>query len=208
MPLTTLDAIPALIIVDLQKGIAARLASHPSGPGRPDRPTFATVVNNSRVLAAEFRTRNLPVVVVTAAGGASGRTEARRPRRTTPSIRSADWSEPIDDLHTRDSDIRIIKRTWGAFHRTGLADALAARNITQVIITGVATSIGVESTARSAHEHGLNVVLATDAMTDPHADAHHHSLTRIFPRLGETATTSEILTQLVGPPPMTQEINP
>ena len=62
-----------------------------------------------------------------------------------------------------------------------------------VLIGGVATSIGVESTARQAHELGFNVTLAVDAMTDMHADAHHHSVTRIFPRLGETGSTQGII---------------
>jgi nicotinamidase-related amidase len=65
--------------------------------------------------------------------------------------------------------------------------------VTQVVVAGVATSIGVESTARQAHELGFNVTLATDAMTDLNADAHANSVTRIFPRLGETGTTTEIL---------------
>jgi nicotinamidase-related amidase len=68
--------------------------------------------------------------------------------------------------------------------------------VTQLVLAGVATSLGVESTARSAHEHGYHVVLATDAMTDREAAAHDNSIERIFPRLGETATTTEILEML------------
>ena len=60
------------------------------------------------------------------------------------------------------------------------------------MLAGVSTSAGVESTARSAYDHGYHVVLATDAMTDPDADAHRHSVERIFPKLGETATTAEV----------------
>jgi nicotinamidase-related amidase len=59
--------------------------------------------------------------------------------------------------------------------------------------TGVATSIGVESTARHAYEHGFHVTLAVDAMTDMSPDVHINSITRIFPRLGETGTTQEII---------------
>ncbi len=66
------------------------------------------------------------------------------------------------------------------------------------MLTGVSTSAGVESTARSAHEHGYNVTLAVDAMTDTNAEAHENSVQRIFPRLGETGTTAEILPPLPG----------
>jgi nicotinamidase-related amidase len=83
--------------------------------------------------------------------------------------------------------------TWGAFMNTDLAVYLLERGVTQVVIAGISTSIGVESTARQAFEHGLNVTLAIDAMSDMNADAHENSVTRIFPRLGETGTTDEIV---------------
>jgi len=60
----------------------------------------------------------------------------------------------------------------------------------------VATSIGVESTARSAYDLGYNIVLVLDAMTDRSAEAHQFSVEKIFPRLGETTTTEEVLKQL------------
>jgi nicotinamidase-related amidase len=87
----------------------------------------------------------------------------------------------------------VTKRTWGAFTNTGLEKQLRDLGVTQVVIAGVSTSAGVESTARFAHEHGFHVTLAVDAMTDMNADAHHNSITRIFPRLGETGTTQEII---------------
>jgi nicotinamidase-related amidase len=62
-----------------------------------------------------------------------------------------------------------------------------------VVLVGVATSIGVESTARFAHELGFNVTFAVDAMTDMNLDAHTNSIARIFPRLGETGTTQDVL---------------
>jgi Isochorismatase family len=89
--------------------------------------------------------------------------------------------------------IRLNERTWGAFHNTALDAILQEAGATQVVITGVATSAGVESTARAAHEHGYHVVLAVDAMTDMAEDAHQHSVEQIFPRIGETATTEEVL---------------
>ena len=90
----------------------------------------------------------------------------------------------------------MTKHRWGAFTETGLEARLRDRGITQVVIAGVATSIGVESTARQAHELGFNVTLALDAMTDRDPDAHDNSVTRIFPRLGETGTTAQLLALL------------
>ena len=79
------------------------------------------------------------------------------------------------------------------FHGTPLDTLLRERGVTQVVLAGVSTSGGVESTARGAHDHGYHVVLATDAMTDRDAAAHENSLQRIFPRLGETATSDDIV---------------
>ena len=75
-------------------------------------------------------------------------------------------------------------------------NTLRQRGVTQVVLTGVATVRGVESTARSAYDLGYNVTLVVDAMTDRDADAHHHSVEKIFPRLGETATTDDVLKRL------------
>ena len=87
----------------------------------------------------------------------------------------------------------VVMHTPGAFANTGLDAHLRALEVTQVVIVGVATSNGVEVTARQAYELGFNVSLATDAMADLQADAHAYSVTRVFPRIGETGTTQDII---------------
>ena len=96
-------------------------------------------------------------------------------------------------INRQPQDHLVTKRTWGAFTNTGLEAHLKALGVTQVVIAGVATSAEVEFTARHAHELGFNVVLAVDAMTDMNPDAHHNSVARIFPRIGETGSTGEIV---------------
>ncbi|MGW4532485.1 isochorismatase family protein [Nocardia sp. NPDC004340] len=90
----------------------------------------------------------------------------------------------------------MTKHQWGAFHGTDLDLQLRRRGITTIVLGGIATSIGVESTARAAHEHAYNVVIATDATSDRDPASHAHSVEKIFPRLGVTATTEEILAAL------------
>jgi nicotinamidase-related amidase len=65
--------------------------------------------------------------------------------------------------------------------------------VTQVVLAGVATGTGVEATARQAYEAGFNVTLAVDAMTDVRPEAHEYSLRHVFPRLGETGSTQDVL---------------
>ena len=183
MAVTTLDPVTALIVVDLQKGIVGLPTAHPA----------ADVVAQTRKLLDAFRERGLPVVLVNVSAGAPGRTEA--PRFDTSAL-PASWTDIVPELDPQPGDIRVTKRSWGAFANTDLEQQLKALGVSQVVVTGVATSIGVEATARQAYELGFHVTLASDAMTDLRPDAHTHSLAQIFPRLGETGTVEEILALL------------
>lgn len=186
MSLTTLDPRPALIVIDLQKGILSFPTVHPA----------ADIIERSASLARAFRLLALPVVLVNVTGRAPGRTEAPSP--AIPA--DPEWAELVPELQAQPEDKRITKQTWGAFHDTGLHAYLHDKGITQVVITGIATSAGVESTARAAHEHGYNVVVVTDATTDRSMDAYQNSLANVFPRLSETATTEEVLHKLAHRP--------
>jgi nicotinamidase-related amidase len=198
MTLTNLDDRPALIVIDLQTGIVGLETVHPA----------QDVVRRSAHLAAAFRSHDLPVVIVDVTGRPSGRTDADqaagqpsddaadRAVATKSSSLPVDYGNLVEDLGVQPSDVLVTKQAWGAFHGTPLHERLGELGVTQVVITGIATSMGVESTARSAHEHGYNVVLATDAMTDRNAGAHANSIEWVFPRLGETASTGDILAAL------------
>jgi nicotinamidase-related amidase len=179
MSVNSLDPSTALLLVDLQKGLVGLPTAHP----------FDGVVSNAAALIAAFRARKLPVVLINVDGSAPGRIERPRPHHAFP----ADWTEFLPELNRQPSDHVVTKRTWGAFTGTGLEKYLRKSNVTQVVVVGVATSAGVESTARQAHELGFNVALAVDAMTDLDADAHHNSVARIFPKLGETGTTRQLI---------------
>ncbi|HEY9790441.1 MAG TPA: isochorismatase family protein [Candidatus Obscuribacterales bacterium] len=181
MAITTLDPKTALIVVDLQKGVVGRELAH----------SVQSVVQHAATLADAFRRHELPVVLVNVLGMAPGRAE----QKFTGSF-PADWSELIPQLNQQPQDHIVSKRTWGAFTNTDLEQYLKHKGVTQVVLAGIATSIGVESTARQAHELGFNVTLATDAMTDMSLEAHENSVSRIFPRLGETGTTKDVLQKL------------
>lgn len=183
MALTTLDPKTALIVVDLQKGIVSRPVAHP----------VDGVIARSRRMADAFRAQGLPVVLVTVTGIPPGRTEQSR---RDMSALSADFATLVPELGRQAGDILVTKQSWGAFANTDLEARLKTLGITQVVITGVATGTGVEATARQAYELGFNVTLATDAMTDTRPEAHDHSIRHVFPRLGESGSTDDILALL------------
>lgn len=183
MPLTALDPMTALIVIDLQKSMVDYPVIHPLGE----------IVDRTRELIDVFRAGGLPVTLVNVTGRAPGRTE-QGPRSAQTFAEG--WTELLPELGQQPSDIIVTKRSWGAFATTDLESQLKARGVTQVVVTGVATSGGVEATARQAYEQGLHVTLVLDAMTDVRKEAHEYSIGSIFPRLGETGTTQEIISLL------------
>lgn len=188
MSLTTIDRRVALVLIDLQQGIVA-------GPVEP-RPA-TDVLANCVTLADAFRANGSPVILVRVtfdADGANavpGRTEVSLQQSQAP--RPANWDVLVPEIASDPKDIHVTKRNWGAFYGTDLDLQLRRRGVTQIVLGGISTSVGVESTARSAHEHGYNLTFATDAMGDRSAAAHDYSIENIFPRLGERGTTAEVL---------------
>ncbi len=127
MPLTSLDPHTALIVIDLQKGIVNGNFIHPIGD----------IIDRTRALIDVFRAKNLPVVLVNVAGRPPGRTE-QGPRSNLSF--SEGWTDLLPQLDRQPSDIVVTKRSWGAFATTDLEGQLKARGVTQVVVTGVATS--------------------------------------------------------------------
>jgi nicotinamidase-related amidase len=178
MPLTVLDNNPALVLIDMQKGIVSMATEH-SG---------ADVTARASELTRAFRAAGLPVVLVHVTGASPGRTDAgARPLPQTPG-----WPE----LDQQPSDHLVTKQRWGAFVGTSLHEYLQQRGVTQIFFAGISTSVGVESSARTAYDHGYNVVFVVDAMTDRDAEAHRFSVDKIFPKMGETTVTAEVVAKV------------
>ena len=182
MPLSQFDATPALISIDLQKGIVAMPTVHPA----------SEILARTAQIARAFRARMYPVVLVNVAGMSPARSEAPRPKLNFP----PDWTDLAPELDAQPTDHLVTKHRIGAFIGTDLDQYLRQRKVTQVFLAGIATTFGVESTARSAHDLGYNVVFVTDAMTDRDPDAHRNAVEKLFPRFGETTTTSAVLSLL------------
>ena len=123
MPLTQIDPVAALIVIDLQKGIVALPVAHPVGD----------IVRRSAQLTRAFRAKGLPVVLVNVTAAAPGRTDAGPHNFPIP----ADWAELLPELDQQPSDYLVSKQRVGAFIGTGLDDYLRQRGVTQVFITGI-----------------------------------------------------------------------
>lgn len=188
MPVQQLDARTALVLIDLQKGITALKTETPAD----------AIVERAAQLARAFRERSLPVVRVRVAFSPDGgdmlraRVDAPPPTASRP----AEWAELREEIGSGPTDILITKRQWDAFFGTELDLQLRRRKMTGIVLAGISTSIGVESTARHGRELDYQIAIASDAVTDMVREAHENSLTRIFPRLGQVDTTARIIAAL------------
>lgn len=177
----------ALVVIDLQKGIAAM----PTVPH-----DAASVVRNAAKLAEAFRNNGMPVFLVRVTPSADmkdGLHPAVDEGVATRGAMSADWSEILPEMKPLESDFIITKRQWGAFYGTELDLQLRRRSIHTIVLCGIATDIGVESTARVAYEYGYNQIFAEDAVAARSVEGHRHAVKEIFPRIGKMRTTEEIL---------------
>jgi nicotinamidase-related amidase len=186
--MATLDLDPrttALIIIDLQRGIV----------GRQTVPyAAADVVEKCAQLASAFRRQNAPVVYVRVDIANVFNMPVDSPMLPPGSPPPPpDFSELIPEAGFQPGDLFVTKRSWGAFGSTDLEKLLRDRGILTVVIAGIATNFGVESTARSAKDLGFAVVLPEDAMTSLSAEAHHFAVEHIFPRLARVRKSAEIV---------------
>ena len=180
----------AVVVIDLQKGIVGF-------PGTP-HPAQNVIANTAAILEAARSAGAQPILVHVGRspdGGDGLQLTCDQPMRGAGAL-PPDWSELIAELNRQPGDLVILKRQWGAFYGTDLELQLRRRNLGTMILCGIATEFGVESTARDAYERGFEQVFAEDAMTARTASSHANAIANIFPRMGRVRSTAEIVAAL------------
>lgn len=189
---TTLEldlASTALVVIDLQKGIVGM-------PGAPH--DTASVVSRAARLAEECRSRGVFVVLVHVGPSPDGR-DGLRPTVDEPAQwRSPEpgWDDIVPELGPKPGDHVVRKRQWGAFYGTDLDLQLRRRHIHTILLCGISTNVGVESTARDAYERGYEQVFVEDACSARTAEEHAFSFRTVFARIGRARSTDQVLTAL------------
>jgi len=177
----------ALVLIDLQQGIVARQTAPHSA---------RDVVDRAAKLAKHFREIGAAVVLVNVMfspdDGDRLKPEVDSPTPVTLPIPPS-FGELVPEIGPEPNDILITKRQWGAFYGTALELQLRRRGITTIVIAGISTNFGVESTARDAWERNYALVFAEDAMAAFSAEAHEFAVKNIFPRIGRVRTVGEIV---------------
>ena len=176
----------ALVVIDMQKGIVAQTV-------RPY--DTQTVLANTVKLADDFRAHEAFVVLVNV-GSRDGK-DMLRPITDQPLAwsgeRPKDWAVIVPELGPKETDHLVTKHQWGAFYGTDLDLQLRRRGIDTIVLCGISTSIGVETTAREAYQHGYQQIFVEDAMAAMSAEEHHHTVQYIFPRMGRIRVTADVV---------------
>lgn len=181
----------ALVIIDLQKGITQM----------PTQPYSShEVITNCARLAEAYRKKGMPVFLVHVNPGEKDRLrvitdETIGGRRNSSEI-PKDWADFVPGLNKQASDIIISKKQWGAFYGTELDLQLRRRKIDTIVLCGIATNYGVESTARFAYEYGYNQVFPEDAMSSISKEAHDATVNFSLKRMGRVRKTQDVLENL------------
>lgn len=181
----------ALVLIDLQQGILP----YAKGPRTGD-----AVLEASARLVKRFREAGAPVVFVRVGPSPDfGDTLKQRVDQPTPVPASGlpeNWWTFPPELGVGERDILITKRQWNAFYGTELDLQLRRRGIKTIVLGGISTNIGVESTARAAFEQNYSLVLVEDAMSCASNEQHEASVRYIFPRLGHVRQVEDVLAAL------------
>ncbi|MBU8878238.1 isochorismatase family protein [Bacillus sp. FJAT-29790] len=177
----------ALVLIDLQKGITGI-------KGAPYDPS--TVVSNAAQLVDAFRRAGAFITFVHV-DFLDGK-DAVHPNAEMqlPPKLSEDWAEFPPELNVQPTDHIVTKRHFGAFFGTDLDLQLRRRGIETIVLGGISTHVGVDTTAREAYQHNYNQIFVTDAMTAPSIEAHEFPIKFIFPLMSRMATTEEVLAAL------------
>jgi nicotinamidase-related amidase len=195
-PSTTLDldksktALVDFVVIDLQKGVAA-MSTQPN--------STATVVENGVRLAEAFRRNGMPVFLVHVLTSDADRL---RPVADNPPTYAGgqqlpkDWSDILPELGPKEGDVVITKKQWGAFYGTELDLQLRRRGLNTIVLCGISTNVGVESTARFAFEYGYQQIFVEDAMGARSAEEHNNSVNSTFRRIGRVRSTEQVLAAL------------
>ncbi len=175
----------ALVVIDLQVGIL----SMPTFPYNAN-----TVTENAVRLAEAFRKNSMPVFLVhVKASEAEMLKPVADERMSFTGERPNNWADFVAALGPKENDIVITKKQWGAFYGTELDMQLRRRGISTIVLCGIATNYGVESTARFTYEYGYQQIFAEDATAARSEEEHMNTITHVFKRIGRVRKTDEIL---------------
>lgn len=174
----------ALVVIDLQNWLGNHYAPYSS----------EEVISNAAALADAFRKQGLMVALVRVSS--KDLKDIPKPMLDSPAPTlnlPEEWDQIVPEMRVAETDHIITKKQWGAFYGTELDLQLRRRGIDTIVLCGISTGLGVDTTAREAFMHGYQLIFAIDAMTGFSQAEHDHVKNFIFPRIGRSRTTQEVI---------------
>lgn len=185
----------AVLVIDMQNGFVHPQGSLPTnGMGLPRSPE---VIAENAALIAQARSLGLPVVYTRHVYRPDfvelpPRIAAVLPMDPPPLVRGTWDADVVDELAPGAGDKIIDKSRFDAFLYTDLETVLRAMGITRLLVTGVVTSVCVESTVRSGQQRDFEILVASDCCAAP-ADQHEAALNIMAAVFAEVAPWRELL---------------
>ncbi|OVE68197.1 hydrolase [Clostridium diolis] len=180
----------ALVLIDLQKGIAAGGISGSSNP-------VDQVIKNASKLVKEFSEKGAFIVLVRVSTiDGKDMVKPKTDLASSGMKYQEGWDELIPEIAGTKNAHIVTKRQWGAFYGTDLDLQLRRRGIDTIVLGGISTNIGVDTTAREAFQHGYNQIFVEDAMTAISKEEHEYVCKYIFPRIGKIRTSEQVVSLL------------
>ena len=181
----------ALLAMDIQNGIVGRLAA-------PDYlPRLARAVDAARGagipvlhIVVGFRTGHPEVSSRNMAFSALGASGAFTPADPAAAIHP--------DIEPRPDETVITKKRVSAFAGSDLEMVLRAQGITDLVLTGIATSGVVLSTLRQAADLDYRLTVLADGCADTDEEVHRVLTEKVFPMQAQVTDSSAWLAGLGG----------
>ncbi|WP_448951894.1 hydrolase [Labrys neptuniae] len=178
----------ALVMIDLQNWIVSRPVAPHSGDD---------VVDRSLRIAKALRKAGGTVVLVRVLFSDGYRDVVKTPVDSPlvlPENRMPPEAVAFDArLNPAKVDVVITKRQWSAFHGTELDLQLRRRGIDTVIVSGIATNFGVESTVRDAFAYNYAAIVAEDATSSFSPEMHRFAIDHVLPRVARIRSSGMII---------------
>jgi nicotinamidase-related amidase len=197
----------ALVVVDMQRGFL--------DPGEAmEVPPAREIVPVIQHLLGVFRAKRLPVVftefvysesVPVLIGSLHPEHRPAPPGSprgfglpSSSCLEGTASAETVPDLAPRPGEIVVRKRGYDAFSGTSLDDALRARNVTSLVVTGTMTDICVLATVTAALHRQYRVTLVEDGVATLWPEIQRATLDIIGRAYGRVVTAKEVVDQISG----------
>ncbi len=177
----------ALVAIDLQNALMGLTAAPHA---------VADVVKTNRQISDALRARGGLIVWVRVDINKLLTLPVDQPSQFGGQPMPDELSEIAPSAGRQDADLVITKYHWGAFAGTPLEQQLRDRGIDTIVLTGISTNAGVESTLRQGTGLGFAFVTVEDACSAQDAEEHRFAFAKIFPRLARVRTAAEVLEAL------------